>query len=185
MDYIKLAVSKDKSRESLMYIYRDKDRLIATDGHRMHWKDSTLINTPHYIGGYNGTFPEYLQAIPTKAPSYKVHFSLDRDQLNQLKKIRDLIKLTDKYCSVMFGFETSKISLIVDRPELRLYFDFTVTSITESVKLKLGFNLTYFIDAVEIPSKANKPLELELRGEFDLLIINSDFGTALIMPCKI
>ena len=185
MDYIKLAVSKDKSRESLMYIYRDKDRLIATDGHRMHWKDSTLIDTPHYIDGYDGTFPEYLQVIPTKAPSYKVHLSLDRDQLNQLKKIRDLIKLTDKNCSVVFLFETSKISLIINQSGLRLYFDFTVTSITESVKLKLGFNLNYFIDAVEIPSKANKPLELELRGEFDPMLINSDIGTALVSPCRI
>jgi len=185
MDYIKLAVSKDASKEPLMHIYRDKDKLMAMDGNRMHWKNSVLIDTPHYIDGYDGTFPDCSRIMPTEAPSYKVKFSLDRDQLNQLKKIRDLIKLTDKYCSVMFGFETSKISLIVDRPELRLCFDFTVTSITESVKLKLGFNLNYFIDAVEIPSKANKLLELELRGEFDPMIINSDIGTALVSPCRI
>ena len=53
LEFVKLAVSKDKSRYNLTDVYRAPQAVVATDGHRLHYSNGLPESTPHYISGDN------------------------------------------------------------------------------------------------------------------------------------
>lgn len=84
LEWISKAVGKMDVRNYLNYLYCDGNKLVATDGHRLHWMESV----PYHEGFYvpvtgeaiedQGTYPNVERVIPTR-------------QANTLIKISELI----------------------------------------------------------------------------------------------
>ena len=50
LEYVEIAKSRDEGRYNMTGIYRDTERLVATDGHRLHMVDGMpKIDKPHFL----------------------------------------------------------------------------------------------------------------------------------------
>ena len=68
-DYVQRAVPKDDMRDYLNAMYSNGDRLMGTDGHRVHLSSSVVLPEGHYDARVNrvekdGKFPDVDRVIP-------------------------------------------------------------------------------------------------------------------------
>ncbi len=77
VNFVAKALSKDETREQMMYLYFQKNRLIATDGRRMHYLVFTE-GQKDFWGLKEDTFYKYLKG--TKKIAWIVEF--ENDKLN-------------------------------------------------------------------------------------------------------
>lgn len=197
LTYVTLATSKDKTRHNLTKVYRDSDKLIATDGHRMHW----IEGLPHTAGAYlDGStdcqFPDYSQVMPKGKPVHVFTMFPHVNTKNVLGALLKLVECHDKASkTVELRSSGATMTLAIPNPE----------DIIGSVKLSgtleenapcggivLGVNLAYLIDAIAPALKDKSPTSfftLEFRSEFEPIkvrchVAGQDYH-AIVMPVRL
>lgn len=187
LDYIKLAVSKDKTRYNICSIYRDKNHFVATDGHRMHYANGLPYADPHYIDGTDAQFPDWRQVLPEKATS---KIRIENIGYNQVRLFLDAIIKVDKEAAFKLDLTQGKLELSYDNKEGLKVSAKIETSEIETLKVNdvtTGFKARYILDALKPMQKlkyigavmkldgASSPMAIEFEG-FK--------ANAIIMPCR-
>lgn len=94
--WVELAVCTDDSRFNMTSCYRDINKLVATDGHRLHIVSNLPDVTPAtYLGDKNAVFPSYSQVIQLHKNSCTLH--LDGDSYKLIKQfLTSIVKLSKR-----------------------------------------------------------------------------------------
>ena len=188
MKWLQLATSKDKTRFNLGSIYRAKNCLVATDGHRLHMSNGLIDATPHYLDGLDADFPDFAQVLPTKTAVSIVQISSGSVKI--LQKLMNLIKKRDKWntisLSVTREHEQSKEprakgTIQYLDPDLLVNLDLNIGEL-EGIPFNLSVNLAYLVDALSMAD--DHLVTLEYRGQFDPILIKHEANTAMLMPLK-
>lgn len=198
LDFVKLATSSDKSRYNLTGVYRDTDKYVATDGHRMHISNGLPEAEPHYTDDTStrfpgAQFPDYKQVIPDSPiiastlvfASYAGYKEL-KPFMGRFKKLVTLLKAYAKQPIVELSVTKGKAHIIA---RTRSGFECTLLlpcEVRGEETLKpIGINVIYFFDALRIiESEA-----LEIRIQSDPLSIiefkGAESKSAWVMPCRL
>lgn len=198
LEWVTLATFSDKklTRDNLKHVYRDKNCLVATDGHRLHLSSGLPDTTPGYISGYDGQFPDYAQVMP-KCP--KDLFELPGYEIEQLigflegvqaifkkqKKGIPAITISRNKDSQLI-FEASYTTLGLKAAGLNLsYITCILPTIIDSLAC-FALNAAYLIDALKgLTSQAVFKTDDPLNGLRGVLITQNDsHRKALIMPIR-
>ena len=157
-DYVNLAISKDKFKPNLNDVYRDKESLVATDGHRIHWTNGLPpIEQGYYISGGDSQFPEWQLALPQNIYSLSIYFSK-----NHYKDLTARLKLLDKKQIVKISFNIDK-KLIITSNQFKYELDILVG--IPPIDITFSINLAYLLSALT-------PQKNEIMGGFDLYFDN-------------
>lgn len=187
IEFCKLAVaSKTWNRPVLESVYRDVDKFVATDGHRLHWCNSQPhIEKPYLLSGQDYEYPDYKQAFPRNLnPVAK--FTLSKKEIRSLKLFCDLLaSFNDKRDQPIGGKITmglTSISFRSDRCDayhLELKFHANVF-----MECGISLNLRYFYEAVSM--WADQPISLQFDNpNAPIQLDGPENCHALIMPMRI
>lgn len=189
-DYVSTAVSTDEGRYNMTAAYRERDRLIATDGHRLHMVSGLAMQSEgSFVDGRSGQFPNYEAVIPKK-PFDIATVTFNKKQIAQLNKVVKLF--TDRNCGTRLTFSgnTLTIGAVADKSESQgawsivLTFDCEGVDSLKATQWSVGLNLRYFVEAL-IP---NVPMTLsseDTRGPQLLkATLHGSEYMAIIMPLR-
>lgn len=186
IEYVNRAVSQDEGRHNMTAAYREKDRLIATDGHRLHMV-SGLVNQDKggFVDGRDAEFPNYEMALPKRAEAIgTVTFS--KKEIAHLSKVVKLFR--DRSCTCKFEFakgqalkitahdkgEMDSFEIVLTFPNVEIDRDHTV-----------GLNLRYFTEAL-LPNVA---MTLSAEGSTGPQVLSVDHYEgkymAVVMPLRL
>lgn len=186
IEYVNRAVSQDEGRYNMTAAYRERDRLIATDGHRLHMV-SGLVNQEKggFVDGRDAQFPCYETVLPKKAETVgTVTFS--KKEIALLNKVVKLYR--DRNCSCRFEFRKGEpLKLIAKDKGESDCFELTMTFSNVEIERDhtVGMNLRYFVEAL-LPSL---PMTFSTEGprEPQVLALELYDGkyTAVVMPLRL
>jgi DNA polymerase III sliding clamp (beta) subunit (PCNA family) len=194
LDFVKLACSNDETRGNLTHVFRDTNCFVATDGHRIHYVNGQpQIEKGFFVDGYDGTFCDWQQAIPSESPSYECSLYFN-DSL--IKKLKGLLA----YMKAFNGngkFTQHCVSISISGKVMTLTTN-GITNGQASIDLfmgdtegigkfeTLGIDLRYLIDAIA-PSndKLGAGVTFKFHGTHRPIIIENLLGKAVIMPMRI
>lgn len=185
LDYIKLAVSKDKTRYNICSIYRDKNHFVATDGHRLHYANGLPDADPHFIDGRDAQYPDWKQVLPN---STKEVLSIKHnDYINALKPFLEFIPKIGRYKREAVKVEGKNGVVEFNYTDKDRGLNLSCKIIGGSDFDSTGYGAKYLLDALKplekmknetatfILDDINAPLRIEYRA-FN--------GKAVIMPCR-
>ena len=198
-EYTERAVSLDHGRYNLNATYREEDRLIGCDGHRLHLvRNLPKVEKPHFSNGQDAEFPNYRTVMLKEEDRFLMaELVFSRKQLTQLKA---LVKLCpDRNCGVTVTLNRKAQSLTIsqvdptstDMREVQLVWTYTHHSTGHhyiGADITFGMNLRYIVEAL-IPD-----MHLSLHGKdatapFELTSLpHPDSGIvyhAVIMPLRL
>lgn len=171
--YIELALSKDIGRGALEYAYRDKDKLVGCDGHRLHMicglpqvKESYLVS----CGSYDGQYPQYELALPDK----------ERFISNIIVEKRDMKRI--KGLSEFIGVEENPVAALHTEGNM---LHITHINPAESVQARL---------VIELENTPRIPMErmgVDLRYFYQALIQDAEMelyqaeGRGIVLKCQL
>lgn len=195
MKYIELATSKEATRPNLNHVYRHKDGyLVATDGHRMHYSNGLeKLDKGHYLDGQDhGDYPDITRVLETVKPVHTASIIFTQEHL---KKIKGLAKLIEAYAGkelpIFFEVSPTEVTFTFESKRQQASARISLAKVTANLDeaFKIGINLKYLIDALEIPIKeAPKYMgcqfEIKFTNELSALVISSNLGNALVMPLR-
>lgn len=149
--YIELALSKDIGRGALEYAYRDKDRLIGCDGHRLHMicglpvvKDPYLVTS----GSYDGLYPQYELALPDNA-RFISDILVEKRDMKRLKSLSDFIGVEENPIATIYN-EGNMLHIaysnFANSVEAKLVIE--LESTPRIPMEKMGIDLRYFYQAL-------------------------------------
>lgn len=182
IDYITRAVSTDESRYNLTSAYRDTDKLVATDGHRLHYSILEKTDSPHFLNPtIQGEYPN-VDAVLTGLNTNPIRCAFKPKKL-ELKQLGLIAKLNPlKSCPVLLSGEDEHLTLKLESlhgVKASLTFE---TSEVFDLEWTALINLRYFIDAL-IPGQS-----VQIRNEHPtkaLLIEHPEINLhAVIMPMR-
>ena len=184
MKWIQLATSKDKTRFNLGSIYRAKNCLVATDGHRLHMSNGLIDATPHYLDGLDADFPDFTKIMPTGRAINSVN--IFEGNIPSLKRMLALIKgrhesnaVTLEVIKPLTDHEAPIGTVSYKDEELEVKLVLQIGELVGS-SFSVSLNLAYFIDAISLPTLVN----LEYRSKIDPILIKNFEQTAIIMPLR-
>lgn len=186
IEYVNRAVSQDEGRYNMTAAYREKDRLIATDGHRLHMV-SGLVNQEKggFVDGRDAQFPCYETVLPKKAEAIgTVTFS--KKEIAQLNKVIKLFR--DRHCTCKFEFTRGQALKITakDKGE-KDSFEIVLTFSNVEIERDhtVGLNLRHFTEAL-LPNVA---MTLSAEGPTGPQVLSLDHYdgkyTAVVMPLRL
>lgn len=191
LDFVNLAVSKDDTRYNLCSAYRDTNKLVGTDGHRLHWVNSLPDATPSFVDGRNEQFPDYSRVMPTGSPSYSFQFKAEKGDEKRLKALLALAKACDSRCpSISLYVRDSRIVFhLVDKT-------YNTTATVElfgeckgDTSLIVGANFSYVLDAITPALKGLGKVSIEPHGKHEPIKITSELPGqvyhAIVMPIRL
>jgi len=201
LEYIKLATSKDKTRFNFNQVYRDLNKIVATDGHRMHWiNGQEEIAKGFYLDGQDhGPFPDYSQVFPKADPASLLSVVLTTDFV---KKAKAMLKLIQCYTGKEAPIRLNCFHEVVENKPTMTVFELAFTDSKNLAKFSIQhktsedaltgpafttmLNLSYLIDAIELPIKDNyiSAINLKYYERMQPVLIETRLGNALIMPMK-
>jgi DNA polymerase III sliding clamp (beta) subunit (PCNA family) len=158
IDFLQKACSKDAYRPNLSRIYKDKETLVSTDGHRLHYVRTEPSELKGFLDGYDGEFPEYKQVF--LAEKTEVIISFGSDDYKKLKALTQVAKtesskipvgticLTDD--TVIFGAKTKDMEASFAIKRDKKSEDWKPIEVT-----KITINLAYLLDAVSPLTQAD------------------------------
>lgn len=201
LTWVNLATYKDVGREYLQRAYRDREAIVATDGHRLHLVKAPLIETPHYVDGFTGQ--EYVNYCEFSQPLNEEHFrgvlqirKHERAALKALTKMDRALKLTFnrgkthascewEILGVTLTKEEKKRGVIQDRVKgsISAWFDSWFFNLDGSAGFTVALNGDYLLDAV----MGTNCYRMYWAGETSpVYLINETLGhRAVIMPVRI
>ena len=180
MKYLETAVSKDPSRYNLCSIYRDTDRMVATDGYRLHMvTDLPKIDKPHLLNGTDAQFPDYMQVIPQSTQ----HLGDIRLDKKQLKRLKDYVSFTGKDTVSRLTIEDSGLLLSVAIGNITASILLPLTDYYHGLRVT-GLKAAQLLDAI-IPD-THLSISISVK-EYGPLVIESPIykSTAIISPCRL
>jgi DNA polymerase III sliding clamp (beta) subunit (PCNA family) len=184
LDYVSLAVSKDAGRINLTGVYRDKTRLVGTDGHRLHLVDGLPeVEKPHYVDGRDLEFPNYETAFLSDAQML-CEFPVVKEDI---KRIKALIGLYPKgeYPIAKLAVRAGRLFLESTGNQPGLLFSLSFSVDQKAVEeFEIGINLKYLVDAL-IPSNIGL-MQLSGKPERGIELRHPMYRSmALIMGAKL
>lgn len=196
LDYVGLAKSNDPTRPSLTQVVRHKGRLVATDGHRMHWSEPTALSKDDKFYALDGNemeaYPDYEMVLSDKAKTPIATLVISKFQAMELvvrlKKIVSLYgKDKDKLAVLSLNNNCTKIKGCALNIQWELntteYFGATGKAFIR------GMNLAYLIDALALVAdkKSSENLTTIEIGEADYygIVVKTGDCRAIIMPIRI
>lgn len=178
--YLEVATSKDLSRYNLQAIYRHKDRMVATDGYRLHLiEELPMVETPHFLNGADlGEFPDYESVIPSDLSQVAV-IRLDA---KEIKRLKGLIALS--------GIKMPVVEVSASDNAIKFSLDFNDSTASISFQAEViepmtprNFRLPYLLEAI-IPYSNMILLASQEEGRAIMLHAPMESAKAVIMPCR-
>lgn len=159
--YIETALSKDIGRGALEYAYRDKDRLIGCDGHRLHMITGLpVVEKPYLIaaGSYDGEYPQYELAMPAIAEERFVsNITVNKRDMKRLKALSDFV-----------GVENNPVAAFHTEGNM---LHISYENIAETVKATLVIELD---KTPRVPVARDSKMGIDLRYLYQALIQDVD-----------
>lgn len=188
LDFVSLAVSRDEFRHNLTGVYRDTNKLVASDGHRLHWVEIP-DGKPGYLDGRDAQFPDYSQVMPRDPASCVVEVKLAADSRKILKALAALSKAYDKTQTVTV--KTNTKSLFIQSPEKSpVEFSYEIPCEHKKDTIKLGLSLRYLLDAMApvIENKGKGDISIEFHGTLAPVLITCTVSgqeyKTIVMPTR-
>lgn len=187
IDYLKRAISKDDTRFNLQGIYRGKDRAYATDGHRLHYAELDSIETPFWLLNPMScgidSFPDCSRVFPNVDPLLTVMtHATKKDILKNLKNVLTIAKDYSKHTPLaLFTFSAEKI--VIQSYDTDISWEYTINcnnTVNVISEITIPLNLQYFIDGLYEGHNV-----IEIYPHTHPIIIKTEAGNAVIMPCKL
>lgn len=192
LDYVTIAASKDKTRPSLNGVYRDTAEFVATDGCRLHWSNGLpVIEKGSYLDGRTSEFPAWRQVLPTGTAKAAREIVLSQENLKALKAMLPFVKHIDpSWLAVNLNFQADKLEISLadcsNSNASKMSHEITIGENTSTFSVRL--NLSYFIDAIEMPIKNGAHglagFGVQFFSDTQPLLLDSNMGHAVIMPLK-
>lgn len=186
IDYVNRAVSTDEGRYNMTGAYRERDRLIATDGHRLHMV-SGLVNQDKggFVDGRDASFPNYETVLPQKV-SQIATIKLTKKQVQYLGKIVKIFR--DNTCGCKLTFEPGKGLTIEGTSKAEndsLTFIHSIHDVEVDRAWTVGLNLRYLVEAI-VP---DYPMTISAEDPRGPQLVEADFYgskyTAVVMPIRL
>lgn len=185
LDFVNIAVSQDEGRHNMRAAYREKDRLVATDGHRLHMVSGLAMQEKgSFVDGRDCEFPNYELVFP-KNTKEMATFKFNKKQIAQLNKIVKLY--ADKNSGAFLTFKNNQLSIMASEEgsENQGAWSATVTFSCETkAAWQVKLNLRYFVEAL-IP---NVSMSFEASDQTGPQVIKADMHgseyLALVMPLR-
>lgn len=185
IDYVNRAVSTDEGRLNMQAAYREKDLLVATDGHRLHMVSGLVVQpTGGYVDGRDCQFPNYEMVLP-KQPYQIATLKLFKKQIQYLNKVLKVLRDTCCGCKFTFDPKTGLTITGSSRGEFdTLTFTHNLPTVYVDREFEVGLNLRYFVDALI----ADVDMVFNATTEGGPTTLEADLHgskyTAIIMPLK-
>ncbi len=170
LDFLNKACSKDAYRPNLARIYKDKETLVSTDGHRLHYVRTEPSELRGYLDGYDGEFPEYKQVFLTE--KREVHLSFNSAAYKKLKALSQVAK-TENGKTPIGTITLNDDFAIFEAKTIDMLASFVINREKSNPdwntieQTKITLNLVYLLDALS-------PLE---RATFGKLTLGVNPGT--------
>lgn len=190
--YVQLAVSKDRTRETITGVYRDKTALVATDGHRLHYlPDMPEVSQGSYLDGRDSQFPDWRQVLPNTPLLGQVQLmGLEAATLKRALKAMCCFELS-MASHVKISFEPVKENDYLAHFKFKHEFSEvyhcapcgTSTDIGAAKSWEHNINPRYLYDAI---TDDEISIELNYYGEYlPMMVVNlRNKVKALIMPVR-
>lgn len=193
LKFLELAVSKDKTRNMLTGIYRDRNHLVATNGHRMHYSNGLPDAEPHYLDNRSDvTFPEWRLFQPDET-KINVRIGLNRQDVvllvDALKVLKPIAKLVSRH-DYPVRIENNSEGLLLRVKDLNNIVNASIKLPIEVpqplTSFRLCINCNYLLDALKITDYGIIELALSITENdcYNPLLLRADKTTALIMPMR-
>jgi DNA polymerase III sliding clamp (beta) subunit (PCNA family) len=187
LKYIESACSKDKARFNLGAVYRDKNHLVATNGHILHYANGLADVEPHFLNGQEGTFPDWQQVLPKET---KEVASLDNAaylHLQLLPFLKICASVNKRSAPVKFENENGKLKLNFKREFYEFTFNSEIEVLSDFEPIAFCANLLLIsLRPLEKDKKMVSTLNMESVNSPMVIKHNSyDFhANAVIMPIR-
>ena len=153
LEYVEIAKSRDEGRYNMTGIYRDTERLVATDGHRLHMVEGLpKIEKGHFLDGRDSEFPCYKQVLlknPTLVCSVKF-------ESKDIKRMKAFLGLYDRKINRGVWLSCTNGRLVIESSAEEKGWKASMTFPCEESRcdraFKIGVNLQYLIEAL-VPMK--------------------------------
>lgn len=180
LTWVSKAVSKDKFRGNLRHVYRDKNAVVASDGHRLHYSNGLPDATPHFIDGYDGEFPDYKRVLVAADQSVAtVSLTVTKELLDGLTACHKAMVAFGKPFTTLFLGNSMRLDL---RAGGYVGSVVVVGAGVVGEPVSVGLNLGYLVDALKMPGQL---LTISIYGPDKPIEITNNCGqTAIIMPMK-
>lgn len=192
--WLELAASKDKTRFNLCESYRDKTRLVATDGHRMHIINGLPEVPAHFPSGLDAKFPDYKMVIPKDAPIATIELTLpDLEALcGRLAVMAKLVEQETgkKLVGIDASIDTSKdgkhyFCLKYSGENIDCSVRAEVAISGDPSKIDFGVHAPYLLDALRMGGVTSEIVTVEFRSDLAPIVLKSGQLLAVVMPCKL
>jgi hypothetical protein len=200
LEYINKATSKDAARFNLTSAYFGKRHLMATDGHRLHFKphNHESVDKTYYLDPTMDQTVQYPDCDLVfkqieETPSSRLDLGLDSSELSQLKNIASM---WNKRIEVPAKVSVNKIveenkdpktvfSLKIVYKNLELLWSKAI--IAECSPFSTTLNLRYLVEALDYMPNKNMGVSCQLSyfGELKpVLVRHYDDTSAIVMPLR-
>jgi DNA polymerase III sliding clamp (beta) subunit (PCNA family) len=154
LKYVEIAKSRDEGRYNLTGIYRDTERLVATDGHRLHMVEGlSKIDKPHFLDGRDSDFPCY-ETVLLKNPTLVCSVKFEA---KDIKRMKAFLSMYDRKISRGVWLSCShQKGLVIETTEEEKGWSASMRFSCEESRcdraFKIGIDLQYVIEAL-VPMK--------------------------------
>jgi DNA polymerase III sliding clamp (beta) subunit (PCNA family) len=191
MKYLELATSKDQNRENLRYIYRDKQHLVACDGHRLHYTNGLdAIPSGHYLDGQDhGEYPDWHQVLPQEsAYTGEIEINFGLPQVKAILAYMKAIGWDDHYCAKLLVNGDEDLVLTCRRSNGD-GASVVIGAVSEGDIGTIGVNVKYLVDALAPMKEKYSSAKMEFHGELGPIKITVQHGrqtyNAILMPMRL
>lgn len=151
LEYVEIARCRDDHRHNMTGVYRDYERLVATDGFRLHMVDGLpRVEKPHFVDGRDVEFPNYETALLPDA-KFGCSAKLNSNDTRRLKAMLGVFGRKTN-CGVIIKVEDQQLVVKIPDSEKTFggFISFPCEEVSEPFSLKV--NLKYLIEAI-VPGK--------------------------------
>lgn len=188
IDFVSMGLSKDDSKTSLQYLYRDTDKYYATDGFRLFVSTTVdKIEKPHVVGApYDYQYPDVQHILNDQLnkPKLSTLSLIINDQAyKQLKAFSTVAKLDNRSAC---AFEVTKgkedaLTIEFKQNSLSLSLGLHCALVSESVTFYLNFQYLFQVIEFEYKASHNKTAKITIDVYQDSIFTESFYGRCLIM----
>jgi hypothetical protein len=190
--FVQLAVSKDKSNYILKHPFRDYEKLVATDGNRVHYIDQDRIDKPHglrpdWIDG--NTYPSYAHSLRLLSwlPSSKAF--IDKDFAKQFNALSDFAEVADINARINLTAHDDSMTFLLANKNCKVALSLPIIQPDPSaIPIISSFNANYLNDVFQFAAKSKAEVLISFANNYGAIKIALDGAegnpTAIIMGLR-
>lgn len=187
--FLTTILDKKSLNPAFQELYRDKNALVATDGHRLHYIDGLPDATPGYLSGREGTYPNWQLVIPQDPPLFSFTLGDLKSFAAKLKIFKAAIAANKRNKCVQLSVHHDLLVLryCVDGTEIKIIHELDMVQGC-SKEMVMGIDGEYLLEAIDQAAKCgalgmrvayHDPVRKPLMLDFPTV------GKAAIMPMKL